>query len=93
MWKKNRPSSEPSGARELWDEDVIDLVGSAFIELQPGGQGTSRFIAAEGWMGVREAERDGRPGIEFSWEGHDECDPASGAVWHLIYFYPKAMRS
>ena len=29
-------------------------------------------------MDCREVERDGRPGVEFSWEGNDECDPASG---------------
>ena len=24
-------------------------------------------------MGYREMERDGRPGVEFSWEGNDEA--------------------
>lgn len=63
---------------ELWDEDAIDLVGPAFIELRDDDQGSFRFIAVEGWMDVREVERRGRPGIEFSWEGNDEMDPASG---------------
>lgn len=52
----------------LWDEDAIDLLGPAFIEIAPNGQGSFRFIVVEGWMDVRDVERDGRPGIEFSWE-------------------------
>jgi hypothetical protein len=32
----------------------------------------------------REVERDGRPGVEFSWEGNDECDPASGRGWAVL---------
>jgi hypothetical protein len=29
-------------------------------------------------------ERDGRPCVEFSWEGNDECDPASGRGWAVL---------
>jgi hypothetical protein len=35
-------------------------------------------------MDCREAARDGRPGVEFSWEGNDECDPASGRGWAVL---------
>jgi hypothetical protein len=69
---------------ELWDEDAIDLVGPAFIELRDDDQGSFRFIAVEGWMDVRDVERDGRPGIEFSWDGNDEMDPASGRGWATV---------
>jgi hypothetical protein len=31
-----------------------------------------------------EAERDGRPGVEFSWEGNDKCDRASGRGWAVL---------
>ena len=68
---------------ELWDEDAIDLVGPAFIELRDD-EGSFRFIAVEGWMDVREVDRDGRPGIEFSWEGNDETDLASGRGWATL---------
>lgn len=33
------------------------------------------FLAVEGWMDTRRVDRDGRPGLEFSWEGTDELDP------------------
>jgi hypothetical protein len=35
-------------------------------------------------MGCREVNRDGRPGVEFSWEGNDECDQASGRSWAVL---------
>ena len=35
-------------------------------------------------MYCREVERDGRPGVEFSWEGNDESDPASGRGWAVL---------
>ena len=35
-------------------------------------------------MDCREVERDGRPGMEFSWEGNDESDPASGRGWAVL---------
>jgi hypothetical protein len=69
---------------ELWDEDAIDLVGPAFIELHDDDQGSFRFIAVEGWMDVRAVERDRRPGIEFSSEGNDEMDSASGRGWATV---------
>jgi hypothetical protein len=29
-------------------------------------------------------QRDGRPCVEFTWEGSDECDPASGRGWAVL---------
>ena len=69
---------------EVRDQEAIDLLGPAFIELAANGQGNFRFIAVEGWMDVHEVERDGRPGVEFSWEGNDEMDPASGRGWATL---------
>lgn len=66
---------------ELWDEDAIDLRGAALIEIGPSSDGSFRFIAVEGWTDVRPVDRDGAPGIEFSWEGSDESDHASGRGW------------
>src|SRR2546421_11342677 len=64
---------------ELWDCDALDLVAPAFIEFaEDGSSGSFGFIAVQGEMDCREVERGGRPGGEFSWEGHDEGDPASG---------------
>ncbi len=69
---------------ELWDSDALNLVGPAFIEFADDGLGSFGFIAVQGQMDCREVERDGRPGVEFSWEGNDECDPASGRGWAVL---------
>jgi hypothetical protein len=69
---------------ELWDPDDLDLSGSAFIEFGEDGLGSFGFIAVQGQMDCREATRVGRPGVEFSWEGSDECDPASGRGWVVL---------
>src|SRR4051812_47797827 len=69
---------------ELWDQDAIDLLGPAFVDIADDGIGSFRFIAVDGQMDIREVERDGRPGIEFSWAGNDECDTASGRGWAKV---------
>jgi hypothetical protein len=69
---------------ELWDRDAIDLVGPGFIEIRSDGTGSLRFIAVEGRMDIREIDRAGAPGIEFSWEGNDEGDAASGRGWATL---------
>jgi hypothetical protein len=69
---------------ELWDCDALNLVGPAFIEFTGDGSGSFGFIAVQGEMDCREVEWDGRPGVEFSWEGNDECDPASGRGWAAL---------
>ena len=69
---------------ELWDSDALNLVAPAFIELAEDGWGSFGFIAVQGEMDCREVVRDGRRGVEFSWEGNDECDPASGRGWAVL---------
>ena len=70
---------------ELWDCDALDLVAPAFIEfVEDGSSGSFGFIAVQGEMDCREVERGGRPGVEFSWEGNDEGDPASGRGWAVL---------
>jgi hypothetical protein len=69
---------------ELWDQDAIDVLGPRFIEIGPLNHGSFRFIAVEGWMDLRRVERNGLPGIEFSWDGNDEGDPASGRGWAVL---------
>jgi hypothetical protein len=69
---------------ELWDCDALNLVAPAFIEFTEDGSGSFGFIAVQGEMDCREVEHDGRPGVEFSWEGNDECvrpAAAAGLCW------------
>jgi len=61
-----------------WDRDAIDLVEPGFIEFAGDGTGQFGFIAVRGWLDCRPVERDGRVGVEFSWDGVDEGDHVSG---------------
>jgi hypothetical protein len=65
---------------DLWDQEAIDLVGPAFIEFKGEG-GQFRFIAVDGRMDCRHGRRNGRPYVDFTWDGNDECDPATGRGW------------
>jgi hypothetical protein len=65
---------------EVWSPKAFDLLGPAFIEFDRQG-GRFRFIAVEGWMSCRHLVRGGRPYVEFTWDGNDECDRASGRGW------------
>ena len=69
---------------ELWDQEAMDLVEPAFIDFGEDETGDFGFIAVRGWMDCRDAPRDGRPDVEFSWEGNDDCDRASGRGWAAL---------
>lgn len=67
-----------------WDRDAIDLVEPGFVEFSSDGTGQLGFIAVNGWLDCRPADRDGRPGVEFTWEGFDEGDQVSGRGWAVL---------
>ena len=71
-------------AMELWDADAIDLVGPGFFEFGRDRLGRLGFIAVEGQLDWREVVRDGRPGVEFTWEGGDDGDPVTGRGWAVL---------
>ena len=55
-----------------------------FVEFYEDGLGALGFIAVTGGLDYRAANRDGRPGVEFSWQGSDEGDDASGRGWAAL---------
>jgi hypothetical protein len=69
---------------ERCDRDAIGLAGPAFIELKTNGHGSFRFIAVEGFIDARWVEREGRPAVEFSWDGADEGDRVCGRGWAVV---------
>lgn len=71
-------------AMDRWDRETIDLNGPAVIEFHTDRRGVFRFVAVEGWMDCRVALRDGRPRVDFTWEGHDEGDLVNGRGWAAI---------
>ena len=69
---------------ELWDTDAIDLVTPGFIEFDHHGTGRFGFIVVDGRMDCRETTHDGRPRVEFTWEGSDEGDQVTGRGWATL---------
>jgi hypothetical protein len=58
--------------------------GPATSQFSADRTGHFRFIAVEGWMDCQSGQRDRRPCVEFTWEGNDESDPASGRGWSAL---------
>lgn len=69
---------------DLWAQEAVDLVAPGFIEFESNHMGRLGFIAVQGGVDWRDTPREGRPGVEFSWEGFDERDPASGRGWAVV---------
>lgn len=61
--------------------DAIDLVGPAYIEIRTDGTGQFRFIAVEGHLDCRQPDDEDSAKVDFTWEGNDEGDRASGRGW------------
>ena len=67
-----------------WDQEAIDLVQPGFIEFDEDGLGGLGFIVVTGELDCRDADRDERPGVGFSWRGSDEGDDVSGRGWAAV---------
>ncbi len=63
---------------EAWDPESFNMEVHAFIEFGPDSRGRFQFCLVQGFMDYCLTDRDGKPSVEWSWEGSDEMDPASG---------------
>ena len=66
---------------DVWDNDFLDLIEEAHLTFKGAADGEIAFGALKGFLDVRYGARDGSACAEFSWEGHDENDPACGRGW------------
>ena len=69
---------------DVWDNDFLDLVEEAHLTFKGAADGEIAFGALKGFLDVRYGARDGSACAEFSWEGHDENDPACGRGWVVV---------
>jgi hypothetical protein len=46
--------------------------------------GKFHFGYVQGIMDYREGQRDGKPCVEWSWEGNDESSQCSGRGWAVL---------
>ena len=69
---------------EAWDPEFFNMEVQAFIEYGPDSRGRFQFCLVQGFMDHCLMERDGKPSVEWSWEGSDEMDPACGRGWATL---------
>lgn len=68
---------------DVWDNDFLDEVEEAHITFK-GANGEIALGALNGDLDVRYGSRDGAASAEFSWQGLDDNDPASGRGWATV---------
>jgi|SRR5579872_737828 len=69
---------------EQWDQSFVDVEVKGFFDFRPNGQGDFQFGYVSGEIVYRQTTRDGKPAIEFSWDGNDEMDTAQGRGWATL---------
>lgn len=69
---------------ELWDREYMDMEVPAFIRIADDGSGEFQFGLVSGSLDGRFGERSGKLAVEFTWDGQDEMDPASGRGWAAL---------
>jgi hypothetical protein len=69
---------------DVWDNPDLDLIEPAHITFEGDNDGSFAFVAVTGKLDVRYGARDGSACAEFSWEGFDDNDPASGRGWAAL---------
>lgn len=69
---------------ERWDRDALDLVEEAFIRFGSEQLGELAMIALRADVDYRLETKEGKPSVEFTFEGDDEGDPCSGRGWATL---------
>lgn len=69
-----------------WDEGYLDEEVQAYIEFKKNGIGNFQFGYVQAQMDCRITNREGKPAVEFSWEGGDGADgtPLTGRGWAIL---------
>lgn len=66
---------------------------AAHLTFEGAAGGEIAFGALKGFLDVRYGARDGAACTEFSWQGHDDNDPACGRGWVIIGMVAPPYRS
>jgi hypothetical protein len=64
----------------LWDKDFLDMMEPAYIAFDGKAGGDFAFGCVTGGLHCRETPS----GVDFTWEGNDKMDSASGNGWAEI---------
>lgn len=57
---------------EQWDQDFVDAEVEGYLKFGPRNLGSFQFGYVQGEIDNRLTTRDGKPCLEFTWEGNDE---------------------
>src|SRR2546426_1968429 len=66
---------------EMWEEDYFNMEVQAYITVDSKGHGAFQFGLVSGQIDGEVVTEGLVERFEFTWEGNDECDPASGSGW------------
>jgi len=66
---------------EQWDSDYLDMEVEAYIDIDANCSGGFQFGLVSGQIDGELVKDRGEERLEFTWDGNDECDPASGSGW------------
>ncbi len=69
---------------EQWDEDYFNMDVQAYIEIKPDNHGLFQFGLVCGDIDGRIIDYSDEKRFDFTWDGNDECDHASGSGWVII---------
>jgi hypothetical protein len=66
---------------EMWDKDYFNMEGQAYVEVDKSGNGEFHFGLVTGYLDGELVKDKSGDTLEFTWDGNDECDEASGSGW------------
>ncbi len=88
---KPKPKSPFTGrwrivSMSAWEDEYLDEEVQAFFEFEETGSGSFQFGYIQGLMDCKTTRREGKPAVEFSWEGGDGADGTSltGRGWAIL---------
>lgn len=69
---------------EVWEQDFVDLKGPGFFHFGKDNFGTFQFGTTQGQLDCRLETINGEARLEFSWNGQDYNEPATGRGWAMV---------
>lgn len=66
---------------ETWGEDYFNMEVQAYFKITEKGTGDFQFGLVTGYMDGEIVKEKSGEKLEFTWEGGDENDEASGSGW------------
>lgn len=66
---------------ELWAQEFVDEDVDGFFEFESNGRGSFQFGYVQGQIDYCLSMCDGKPRLEFTWDGYDEMHPTQGRGW------------